>query len=316
MHVLVAGGAGFIGANLCRALLNRGDEVSVVDNLYTGRLENIEDLNINFVAGDICDREAMMQHFAPDVVQLDAVMNLACPASPPAYQARPIETLLTGSVGTTNMLELAELHQARFLLTSTSEVYGEPAVHPQTENYRGNVNPVGPRSMYDEAKRFSEAMTVAYAQTNGVSAAIVRIFNTYGPYMRADDGRVVTNFLNQAKHGTPLTIYGDGSQTRSFCYVDDMVEGLIAMLDSRESGPINLGNPQEIAINELGHAVQEVTHRHCSIAYKPLPGDVPTRRCPDITKAKTLLHWSPKTNLVDGLRATWEWFKGDNSELR
>ena len=309
MHILVTGGAGFIGANLCRALLKRGDEVTVIDNLYTGKRENIEDLPLRFIEGDICDRALMQQKFSPDLVHFDGVMNLACPASPPAYQAQPIETLLTGSVGTANTLEVARAHKARYLITSTSEIYGEPTVHPQTEEYRGNVNTVGPRSMYDEAKRFSEAMTTAYAETYGISTAIVRIFNTYGPFMQPDDGRVITNFLNQALYGTPLTIYGDGSQTRSFCYVDDLVGGLLAMFDSAERGPINLGNPQEITIRELTDFVQTVTGRPCQICFKPLPGDDPTRRCPDIAKANKLLQWQPHTPLKDGLTATWEWFQ-------
>ena len=309
MHILVAGGAGFIGANLCRALLKRGAEVTVLDNLYTGKRANIDDLPLRFVEGDICDRDLLQQQFSPNNLHFDGVMNLACPASPPAYQAKPIETLLTGSLGTVNTLEIARAHRARYLLTSTSEVYGEPAVHPQTEEYRGNVNPVGPRSMYDEAKRFSEAVTTAYAETYGLSTAIVRIFNTYGPFMQPDDGRVVTNFLNQALDDTPLTIYGDGSQTRSFCYVDDLVEGLLAMLASQERGPINLGNPQEVSVGKLVEAVRQVTGKNCQITYKPLPGDDPTRRCPDITKAKTLLHWQPHTDLLTGLQSTWEWFQ-------
>ena len=309
MHILAAGGAGFIGANLCRALLKRGAEVTVIDNLYTGRRSNLDDLPIRFIEGDICDRELLQRQFSPDRLHFDGVINLACPASPPAYQSKPIETLLTGSLGTVNTLEIARAHQARYLLTSTSEIYGEPAVHPQTEEYRGNVNPVGPRSMYDEAKRFSEAAVTAYAETYGLSTAIVRIFNTYGPFMQPDDGRVVTNFLNQALDGAPLTIYGDGSQTRSFCYVDDLVEGLLAMLDSRERGPVNLGNPQEVTIRELVETVREITGKTCEIAYRPLPGDDPTRRCPDITKAKTLLHWQPHTDLRTGLQSTWEWFQ-------
>ena len=308
MNILVAGGAGFIGANLCRALLKSGHQVSVIDNLYTGLERNLAGLDLDFVRGDICDKALLQERFNPERVHFDAIMNLACPASPPAYQAQPIDTLLTGSVGTANTLELARLHGARYLLTSTSEIYGEPAVHPQREEYRGNVNPIGPRSMYDEAKRFSEAITVAYARQHGVSTAIVRIFNTYGPFMRADDGRVVTNFLNQARYGTPLTIYGDGTQTRSFCFVDDLVAGLIAMLNSSESGPINLGNPQEVAIKDLVQEVEKVTGRSCSITYKPLPGDDPTRRCPDIQKAKSLLHWQPIVPLSQGLSKTWEWF--------
>lgn len=310
MHILVAGGAGFIGANLCRALLQRGADVTVIDNLYTGRRENIADLPVRFVEGDICDRDLLQREFSPEHLRFTGVMNLACPASPPAYQAKAVETLLTGSMGTVNTLEIARAHGARYLLTSTSEVYGEPAVHPQTEEYRGNVNPVGPRSMYDEAKRFSEAVTVAYAKQYGVNASIVRIFNTYGPFMRPDDGRVITNFLNQALYSTPLTIYGDGSQTRSFCFVSDLVAGLIAMFESQERGPINLGNPQEVAIRDLVQQVEAVTGKPCSITYKPLPGDDPTRRCPDITKAQTLLGWQPVVPLRQGLQTTWEWLSG------
>lgn len=307
MHILVAGGAGFIGANLCRALLQRGADVTVIDNLYTGRRENLADLPVRFVEGDICDRDLLQREFSPERVRFTGVMNLACPASPPAYQAQAVETLLTGSMGTANTLEIARAHGARYLLTSTSEIYGEPAVHPQTEDYRGNVNPVGPRSMYDEAKRFSEAITVAYAKQYEVDTSIVRIFNTYGPFMRPDDGRVITNFLNQALYGTPLTIYGDGTQTRSFCFVSDLVAGLIAMFESKERGPVNLGNPQEVAIRDLVQRVEEVTGKKCQITYKPLPGDDPTRRCPDITKARNLLGWQPVVPLSQGLQTTWEW---------
>lgn len=300
MHVFVAGGAGFIGSHLCRALIARGDSVTVVDNLYTGKRANLDGLPLRFLEADLCVLPQLEEHF-------DAVINLACPASPPAYQAKPIETLDVGSLGTRNALELARRNGARFLLTSTSEVYGEPEVHPQRESYRGNVNPVGPRSMYDEAKRFSEALTTAYHNYHHVSTAIVRIFNTYGPRMQPDDGRVVTNFLSQALAGQNLTVYGTGSQTRSFCYVADMVRGLLAMLDSSENGPINLGNPQEITMLELAQIVGQVTGRQVTTEFRALPGDDPSRRRPDITLAQERLQWQPIVPLEEGLKATWQW---------
>ncbi len=299
MHVLVTGGAGFIGANLCRRLLKEGCTVTVLDNFCTGRRENLQGLDLEIIEADLCQTKTVDGHF-------DAVIDLACPASPPAYQSIPLETLRVGSVGVYNALEIARQNNARFLHSSTSEIYGEPLVHPQKESYRGNVNCLGPRSMYDESKRFSEALIRAYTQKYGVSTAIVRIFNTYGPYMREDDGRVVTNFLHQMRNNLPLTIYGDGSQTRSFCFVDDLVEGLVRMLLSQESGPINLGNPGEFTMLELAQVVSKVCGKTPKLVYKPLPGDDPTRRCPDITLAKERLGWEPTIKLEEGLRQTWE----------
>lgn len=301
MRVLVAGGAGFIGSHLCRALVERGDSVTVIDNFLTGKPENLLGLDLKLIEADLCSAAAQLSE------SFEAVVNLASPASPPAYQQHPLATLDVGSIGTRNALEIARRSQARFLMASTSEIYGEPQVHPQVEEYRGNVNTVGPRSMYDEAKRFSEALTTCYREHFGVSTAIVRIFNTYGPQMQADDGRVITNFLSQAKQRLPLTIYGEGTQTRSFCYVSDMVEGLLAMLDSSQAGPINLGNPAEITILQLAQSLEAITGVPLNFVYRPLPGDDPTRRRPNIDKAKSLLNWQPHTSLEEGLKRTWEW---------
>ncbi len=302
MRILVTGGAGFIGANLCRALLQRDCSVTVLDNFCTGRRENLSGLKLKLIEADLCSVSELPEQF-------DAVVNLACPASPPAYQTIPLETLWVGAVGVRNALDIAHRCQARFLQASTSEVYGEPLVHPQSEEYRGNVNCTGPRSMYDESKRFSEALITAYHQKYGVSTAIARIFNTYGPYMRPDDGRVVTNFLSQIIHDKPLTIYGDGKQTRSFCFVDDTVEGLLSLLFSQESGPVNIGNPQEFTMLELAETIGKVCGKKIQLIYKPLPGDDPTRRCPDISNAQKLLNWSPKVPLHDGLAQTYQWLK-------
>ena len=302
MRVLVTGGAGFIGANLCRALLKRGCSVTVLDNFCTGLRENLSGLSLEVIEEDLC--------LASDIPgQFDAIINLACPASPPAYQAIPIETLWVGAAGVRNALEVARRCRARFLQASTSEVYGEPLIHPQNEQYRGNVSCIGPRSMYDESKRFSEALVTAYRQQYGVSTAIARIFNTYGPYMRSDDGRVVTNFLSQIINNQPLTIYGDGKQTRSFCFVDDTVEGLLSLLFSQENGPINIGNPGEFTMLELAETIGQVCGKTAKLTYKPLPGDDPTRRCPDISAAKKLLGWSPKVPLHEGLTKTYQWLK-------
>lgn len=296
-RVFISGGAGFIGANLCRRLLDLGCEVTVLDNFCTGRRQNIEGLKLRLIEADLCEM--------PDVKgTFDWVINLACPASPPAYQNLALETLRAGSQGVYNALSLARRSHARFIQSSTSEVYGEPAVHPQKEEYRGNVSCTGPRSMYDESKRFSEALIKAYSARYGISAGIVRIFNTYGPYMREDDGRVVTNFLSQAEDGKPLTVYGDGTQTRSFCFVDDLVEGLIKMAESDECGPVNLGNPTENTMLELAEAVGEAAECTPVLNFEPLPGDDPTRRCPDISLAMEKLSWQPKVSLKDGLKAT------------
>jgi dTDP-glucose 4,6-dehydratase len=306
-RVLVTGGAGFLGSHLCRALVGRGWEVVAVDNLATGRRENLTDLEgqagFAFVDHDVT------RPLDPDG-PLDAVLHFASPASPPDYQARPVETLEVGSTGTRCTLDLARAKGARYLLASTSEVYGDPLVHPQPETYWGNVNPVGPRSMYDEAKRFAEALTTAYRRTQGVDVKIVRIFNSYGPGLRPADGRAVPNFVAQALRNQPLTVYGDGSQTRSFCYVDDQVRGILALLDSDwDGGPVNIGNPEEHTILELAELVLEVTGSTSPIAYAPLPADDPVRRRPDISLAEEVLGWRPQVPLAEGLARTVKWFR-------
>ncbi|MHB1584698.1 MAG: UDP-glucuronic acid decarboxylase family protein [Acidimicrobiales bacterium] len=304
-RVVVAGGAGFVGSHLCDALLARGDQVVCLDDLSTGRRDNLAgalaDDRFELVVADV-SREVAVDG------PVDAVCHLASPASPPAYLRRPLETLAVGSEGTRRLLELAAAHRARFLLASTSEIYGDPVVHPQTESYRGNVDPTGPRSVYDEAKRFAEAMTMAWRRTHGVDTAIARIFNTYGPRLAPGDGRVVSNFVVQALEDRPLTVYGDGSQTRSLCYVDDQVRGLLALLDADEPGPVNIGNPDERTVLELAGKVKELTGSTSQVVFEPLPTDDPTRRCPDITRARQALGWAPQVDLDDGLRRTIEHF--------
>jgi nucleoside-diphosphate-sugar epimerase len=305
MRVVVAGGAGFLGSHLCDALIDRGDQVVCVDNYVTGREANIAHL------ADVDGFEAIEHDItAPFDVPgpIDAVMNLASPASPKDYYALPIETLDVGSLGTRNLLEISRSTGAKFFMASTSEVYGDPAVHPQTESYWGNVNPIGQRSMYDEAKRFSEALTFAYHRAHGVAIRVVRIFNTYGPRMQPDDGRVVSNFITQALRGEALTIYGDGSQTRSFCYVADEVRGFLALLDSEQTGPINIGNPGEFTMLELADLVNEMTNNDAGIVFEPLPSDDPKQRQPDITLATSLLGWQPEIALRDGLAKTIPFF--------
>ena len=306
MRVVVAGGAGFLGSHLCDALLGRGDEVVALDNLCTGSLANISHLSehrsFRFVECDVSVS-------APVDGQIDGVMNLASPASPPAYLALPLETLAVGSDGTKRLLALAEGSGTRFVQASTSEVYGDPVVHPQREDYWGNVNPVGPRSVYDEAKRFSEALVMAHHRALGADVGIARIFNTYGPRLAPGDGRVVSNFIVQALQGDPLTVYGDGSQTRSLCFVDDLVAGLIALLDAQETGPINLGNPGELTVLELAHRVLDATGSSSKIVRCELPADDPTRRRPDITLAGELLGWTPVVTLEAGLAVTIEHFR-------
>ncbi|HEX6469486.1 MAG TPA: UDP-glucuronic acid decarboxylase family protein [Streptosporangiaceae bacterium] len=306
MRVVITGGAGFLGSHLCDALLARGDSVVCVDNLVTGRLTNVEHLlghpDFGFAECDVADRIDIPG-------QVDVVAHLASPASPPQYMRRPLETLAVGSRGTENALKLAQHHDARFLLASTSEVYGSPAVHPQPEEYWGNVNPIGPRSVYDEGKRFAEALTMAYGRTLGVDVGIIRIFNTYGPRMSAHDGRIVTNFIRQALSGEPLTIYGDGTQTRSFCYVDDLIRGIVAMLDSAEPGPLNLGNPEEFTVSELATIVRRITGSHSPVSYLQLPQDDPPRRRPLITRAAELFGWRPEIDVEEGIRRTVAWFR-------
>jgi dTDP-glucose 4,6-dehydratase len=306
-RIVVTGAAGFLGSHLCDLLLDRGDEVVGIDNLCTGDRANIDHLcgrdGFTFVRGDVSDEVGVAG-------PVDAVMHLASPASPKDYLALPIETLKAGSFGTYNTLNLARAKGARYLLASTSEVYGDPQVHPQDEGYWGHVNPLGPRAVYDEAKRFAEAMTMAYHRQYGLDVRISRTFNTYGPRLRPGDGRVVSNFIVQALASQPLTVYGDGSHTRSFCYVDDQVRGLAALLDSTHVGPVNLGNPDEFTILELAEAVLEVTGSGSEIAWEPLPTDDPTQRRPDISLAAAVLGWKPEVALREGLERTIPWFEG------
>jgi nucleoside-diphosphate-sugar epimerase len=309
VNILVAGGAGFIGSHLCDRLIARGDRVTCVDNLLTGRRGNIEHLigheRFTFIESDVCEPISTTGPF-------DVVMDLASPASPDDFKRIPLEILAVGSTGTRNLLELARRDSARFFLASTSEVYGDPMVHPQPETYWGNVDPIGPRSCYDEAKRFSEALTMAYHRVHGIEVRIVRIFNTYGPRMKPDDGRVVTNFCVQALLGKPITLYGDGSQTRSFCYVNDEVTGFLALLDSSINSPVNIGNESEFTMRELAELVIELTGSSSSIITVPLPtertGDPMVRR-PDLTVAKRELGWSPTTPLRDGLVPLLDWLR-------
>jgi nucleoside-diphosphate-sugar epimerase len=306
MRIVVTGGAGFLGSHLCDALVCRGDSVVCVDNLSTGNIANIADLlgnqQFRFVEADV---SAALE--VPG--RVDVVAHLASPASPPDYLRCPLETLAVGSRGTENALLLAELSGARFVLASTSEVYGDPVEHPQREGYWGNVNPVGPRSVYDEAKRYAEAVTMAYHRHRGVNTGIFRIFNTYGPRMRPADGRVVSTFITQALNEQALTIYGDGTQTRSFCYVDDLVRGILGMIDSDEVGPINLGGIEERTVTELAKLVLALTGSGSVVEYHPLPTDDPTRRRPDITLATARLGWRPEVSTEEGLQRTSAWFR-------
>jgi dTDP-glucose 4,6-dehydratase len=309
-RVVVSGGAGFLGSHLCDALVARGDEVVALDSLITGRRENLAQLE-DEPRFSIVECDVSVETPVPGPV--DTVMHFASPASPFEYLAYPFETLDAGSLGTRRMLELARASGARFLLASTSEIYGEPLVHPQRESYWGNVNSIGPRAVYDEAKRFAETMTMTYHRELGVDVGIVRIFNTYGPRLRAADGRVVSNFMVQAIDGRPLTVYGDGSQTRSYCYVDDEVRGILALVDSDVVGPINIGNPAEFTVLELARIVLEVTGSSSELVFEPLPTDDPTRRCPDITLARELLGWEPKVALPEGLARLHEWYEKERA---
>jgi dTDP-glucose 4,6-dehydratase len=305
MRTLVSGGAGFLGSHLCERLLADGHTVICVDNLLTGRLENMRsfesDPRFLFERHDIC------RPF--DFGAVDFIYEFASPASPVDYMKWGLETLEVGSSGTRNCLELAQKYNAGFLLASTSECYGDPGVHPQTESYWGHVNPIGPRSVYDEAKRFSEALTMAYHRYRGVDTHIVRIFNTYGPRLHLDDGRVISNFMKQALLGADITIYGDGSQTRSFCYVRDEVDGIVRLAASDERLPTNIGNPCEFTMLECARVVLEVTGSSSKLVFEPLPQDDPKQRCPDITKAKALLGWEPKIDLRTGLQMSLEYFR-------
>jgi dTDP-glucose 4,6-dehydratase len=305
MRVLVTGGAGFLGSHFCDALLAQGHSVVCADNLLTGSLQNIAHLRneprFEFREQDVC------RLF--DFGKVDYVFHLASPASPVDYLKHAIETLQVGSIGTMNCLELAKKYGAKFLISSTSECYGDPLEHPQKETYWGHVNPIGPRSVYDEAKRFAEATTMAYHRYHQVDTHIVRIFNTYGPRLQLNDGRVISNFMKQALRGEDLTVYGSGSQTRSFCYVSDEVAGILALSNSDEREPTNIGNPDEFTILECAQVVLEVTGSKSKIRYEALPQDDPQQRCPDITKAKRLLGWEPKIDLRTGLQMSLEYFK-------
>ena len=305
-RVVITGGAGFLGSHLVGSLLARGDQVVALDNLVTGSERNLAPFRDNdaftFIECDV-SREI------PVAGPVDAVMHFASPASPPRYLELPIETLEVGSLGTRLSLELAREHRCRYVLASTSEVYGDPLVHPQREDYWGNVNPCGVRSVYDEAKRFAEALAMAYCRTHGLSVGIVRIFNTYGPRLQPADGRVVSNLLLQAMQGQPLTIYGDGTQTRSFCYVDDEIRGILALLDSDVIGPVNIGNADEFTVLELAKSIVEITATTTEIVYLPLPADDPAQRCPDLTRARELLGWQPEVPLAVGLRRTHDWYR-------
>jgi dTDP-glucose 4,6-dehydratase len=308
MRIFITGGAGFIGSHLCDYFLARGHHVIAMDNFITGSPDNIAHLKneprFEFIEQDVTKFIDIPGH-------LDAILHFASPASPKSYLDFPIQTMKVGALGTHNALGLARAKHARILLASTSEVYGDPLVHPQTEEYWGNVNPIGPRGVYDEAKRFAEALTLAYQRQHHVETRIVRIFNTYGPRNALDDGRVVPNFMGQSLRGEPLTVYGDGLQTRSFCYVSDMVEGIARLLMSDEKRPVNIGNPNEMTIKDFAERINALTGNTAGIIHKrPLPVDDPTRRNPDISKARRLLNWEPQVSLDEGLQKTIEYFRG------
>jgi|TARA_B100000809_G_scaffold249255_1_gene280310 dTDP-glucose 4,6-dehydratase len=304
-RTLVTGGAGFLGSHLCEYLLNKGHEVICMDNLITGTKDNISDIKskkFQFVEHNVSE-------FINLEGELDYILHFASPASPIDYLELPIQTLKVGALGTHNALGLAKAKKAVFFLASTSEVYGDPLIHPQPEDYWGNVNPIGPRGVYDEAKRFAEAITMAYHRTHGINTKIIRIFNTFGPRMRINDGRAIPNFLKQALTGKDLTIYGDGSQTRSFCYVSDLVEGIYRLLTSDQNNPINIGNPNEMTIKEMADKILQATNSKSKITYVPLPEDDPKVRQPDITRAKKYLNWEPVVGLGEGLQSTLKYFK-------
>lgn len=305
-RILVTGGAGFLGSNLCGYLLSKGEEVICVDDLSSGNKKNIEEFennkNFSFINHNVIEP----LHIKGNLHQ---IYHLASRASPPNYQAEPVHTMLTNAIGTNNLIKLAMEKNATFLFSSTSEVYGDPKQHPQKETYWGNVNPIGIRSCYDESKRFGEALSMSYMRRHNAKVKLIRIFNTYGPKMQKDDGRVVTNLINQALNNTEMTIYGDGKQTRSFCYVTDLIQGIYKMMNSEFIGPINLGNPNEIAILDLASMIKKLTRTKSEVAFKPLPEDDPARRRPDIALAKEKLGWEPKTSLEQGLKYTIDYFK-------
>lgn len=308
MRILITGGAGFIGSHLCERLLSEGNEVICLDNFFTGRKSNIahllEDRNFELVRHDVTE---------PILLEVDQIYNLACPASPVHYQYNPVKTVKTSVMGAINMLGMAKRVKARILQASTSEVYGDPLIHPQTEDYFGNVNPIGLRSCYDEGKRVAETLMMDYHRQNGVDTRIIRIFNTYGERMLENDGRVVSNFVVQALRGSELTVYGDGSQTRSFCYVSDLVEGMVRLMNTESDDihlPVNIGNPGEFTMNELADEVGKATGKPITIKYLPLPQDDPKQRRPNIERAEKLLNWTPSVPLAEGLKRTVDYFKG------
>lgn len=308
--ILVTGGAGFLGSHLCDRLIARGDEVICLDNFFTGRKANIRHLlghpRFELIRHDIVQ---------PIVLEIDQIYNLACPASPEAYQYNPIKTIKTSTVGMVNVLGIAKRCRARVLHASTSEVYGDPTIHPQTEDYWGNVNPIGPRSCYDEGKRVAESLCMNYHHEHGMEVRLIRIFNTYGPRMDPRDGRVISNFITQALRGEPLTVYGEGLQTRSFCFVSDLIEGMIRLMDADDvTGPVNIGNPVENTMLELAQKVLSATGSDSPISHLPLPQDDPQQRCPDITKARTLLGWEPQVNLEAGLQLTVDYYRNALTE--
>jgi UDP-glucuronate decarboxylase len=308
MNIVIAGGTGFIGSNLCKKLLSNGNTVICIDNNFTGSLENIQDCleNPNFT---FINHNVIEPLHLENIEKIDQIYNLACPASPKAYQSDPLFTLNTNILGTVNLLELAKKHDARILLSSTSEVYGDPKISPQIEEYWGNVNPVGIRSCYDEGKRVAETFMMEYKNKYGLDVKIARIFNTYGPMMNKDDGRVVSNFINQCIRNEPITIYGDGEQTRSVCYIDDLLNGLIKLMNNNiTNGPINLGNPYELSIKDLAVEIKKITNSESTIIYHPLPSDDPMKRKPDISKAKSMLGWEPSIQLKEGIEKTVDYF--------
>jgi dTDP-glucose 4,6-dehydratase len=306
MNILIAGGAGFIGSHLCDFLIKKGHNLICMDNLITGKKANIRHIldnkNFKFIQHDVSGHIDIKK-------KIDYVLHFASPASPVDYLKYPIKTLKVGSLGTHNALGVAKKYKAKFILASTSEVYGNPLVNPQPETYWGNVNPIGPRGVYDEAKRFAEAITLAYHKTHNIDVKIARIFNTYGPRMRKQDGRAIPNFIDQALKDKPLTVYGNGSQTRSFCYITDLIDGIYKLMHSNLNEPVNLGNPNEMTVLELAKKIIELTDSRSNIIYETLPVDDPKVRRPDITKAKRELHWEPQVGLKEGLSNTIEWFK-------
>ena len=304
--ILIAGGCGFIGSNMCKRLLNEGNRIICIDNLFTGRKDNIKELlnhdNFIFINHDIIDSIQINE-------TIDEIYHFACPASPPKYQLDPVYTLKINFIGTMNLLELAREKKCKILLSSTSEIYGEPEISPQKEDYRGNVNTIGIRSCYDEGKRVAETLMMDYHKKYNIDIKIVRIFNTYGPNMDINDGRVITNFIQQILNNKDITLYGDGNQTRSFCYIDDQIEGLIRLMGSNYNYPVNIGNPNELTVKVLANIILELMDSKMNITYLPLPQDDPTNRNPDITLAKELLYWTPKTELKEGLIKTINYFK-------